>query len=106
MELVLFGAFLFQTKCFIRQRTSVTKYVACGESLSKLTIVYAGGYSDLIAQPFATKTDELVNAVITKLTLENKESIGSPIAAPEAFKEHKSLTYVFGDFAQLNQDGT
>ena len=91
---------------FCQQRTSVTKYVACGDSLSKLTIVHAGGYSDLLAQPFATKTDELVNVVITKLTLETKESIGSPIAVPEASVEHKSLAYVFGDFAQLNEDGT
>ncbi|XP_046638923.1 vitellogenin-like [Daphnia pulicaria] len=87
------------------KRTAVTKYVACGESLSKLTIVYAGGYSDLMAQPFATKTDELVNAVITKLTLEKKESIGSHLAAPAYPKEHKSLNYVFGDFNQLSQDG-
>lgn len=84
----------------------MTKYVACGESLSKLTVVYAGGYSDLFAQPFATKTDELVNSVITKFTLENKESIGSSMAAPATAKEHKSLAYVFGDFAKLNQDGT
>ncbi len=83
----------------------MTKYVACGESLSKLTIVYAGGYSDLMAQPFATKTDELVNAVITKWTLEKKESIGSRLAAPAYPKEHKSLSYVFGDFNQLSQNG-
>ena len=87
------------------QRTAVTKYVACGESFSKLTIVYAGGYSDLMAQPFATKTDELVNAVITKWTLEKKESIGSRLATPAYPKQHKSLNYVFGDFNQLNQDG-
>ena len=74
--------------------------------MSKLTIVYAGGYSDLMAQPFATKTDELVNAVITKWTLEKKESIGSRLAAPATAKEQKSLAYVFGDFAKLNQDGT
>ena len=79
--------------------------MACGESLSKLTIVYAGGYSDLLAQPFATKTNELVNAVITKWTLEKKQSIGSPLAAPAYPKEHKSLAYVFGDFNQLSQDG-
>ena len=87
------------------QRTAVTKYVACGEWLSKLTIVYAGGYSDLMAQPFATKTDELVNAVITEWKLEKKESIGSRLATQAHPKEHKSLSYVFGDFNQLSQDG-
>ena len=58
-----------------------------------------------MAQPFATKTDELVNAVITEWKLEKKESTGSRLAAPAHPKEHKSLSYVFGDFHQLSQDG-
>lgn len=87
------------------QRTSVTKYLACGESLSKLTIVYVGGYSDLMAQPFATKTNELVNAVVTKWTLQKKESIRSRLPTPAYPKEHNSLAYVFGDLNQMSQNG-
>ena len=94
------------TICFVSQRTAVTKYIACGESLSKLTVVHASSYSDLQAQPFATKSDELVNSVITRWALIKKESIDYRFAIASYPKEHKSLSYVFGDFNQVNDDGS
>ncbi|KAK4007450.1 hypothetical protein OUZ56_012607 [Daphnia magna] len=61
----------------------MVKYVACVESISKLTVVNIYGFSDLMVQPFAAKTEELLNSVITSC-----------------------LSYVFDDFQQLNHDGT
>lgn len=78
------------------KRTSISKYVACGESLSNLAIVQVSGFSDLVAQPFATKSDELVNSVVFKLSLGKVEAIGSPLARPATPKAHTSLSYVFG----------
>lgn len=82
----------------------MTKYVACGD-LSKLTIVHGSSYSNLVAQPFATKAEELVNAAITNWSLEKQERIGSVLAVASDSKVHKSLSYIFGDFEQSTKDG-
>ncbi len=84
----------------------MAKYVACGKSWSDLIIVLVNGFSDVWVQPFATKTDELLNSVITKWSFEKKESIRSWFPAPSSPKEHKTLSYVWVDFQQLTEDGT
>jgi hypothetical protein len=58
-----------------------------------------------MVQPFATKTEELLNSVIVSLRLESKESISSPLSVSSP-KSHESLSYVFDDFQQVNGDGT
>lgn len=78
--------------------------MVCGESLSKLTVVQANTFSDLVAQPFAVKTEELVNSAVTNLALEKVEKISYPYSVSSA-KEHKSLSYVFDDFEQSNDNG-
>ncbi|XP_057375632.1 vitellogenin-2-like [Daphnia carinata] len=88
------------------KRSTIYKYVACGESFPKLTYVHASGFSDLAIQPFATETKELTNSVIIDWSLEKMESVSSRFASPSSPKEHKSLSYVFGDFHQVNHDGT
>ena len=88
------------------QRSTVFKYIACGEAWPKVTYVHASGFSDLIAQPFATETDSLTNSVIIDWSLEKKESFDSRFATPSSPKEYKTLSYVWGDFNQLNHDGT
>lgn len=90
----------------IEQRSTVYKYIACGESFPKLTFVHASGFSDLEVQPFATETNELTNSVIIDWSLEKMESVSSRFASPSSPKEHKTLSYVFGDFHQVNHDGT
>jgi len=84
----------------------MANYVACGKSWSDLLIVHVYGFSDVWVQPFATKTDELVNSVITHWSFEKKESISSQFPAPLSPKKHTTLTYVWGDFQQWNEDGT
>ena len=74
--------------------------------MSKLTIIHVGGFSDMLAQPFAVKTDELVNSVTVSWSLEKKQSISYRLAVPPYPKAHQSLSYVFGDFNQLNKDGS
>ena len=74
---------------------AVSRYVACGDSLSSLVIAQVSTYSELIARPFAVKTDELLNSVVTKLSLEKTEAIISRLASPAAPKAHTSLSYVF-----------
>ncbi|KAI9554120.1 hypothetical protein GHT06_019392 [Daphnia sinensis] len=86
-------------------RTAMVKYVACGESISKLIVVNIYGFSDLMVQPFATKTEELLNSVITSWSLEKKESVTSFFKSLTSPKKHTSLSYVFDDFQQLNHDG-
>lgn len=88
------------------KRSTVYKYIACGESFPKLTFVHASGFSDLEVQPFATETNELTNSVIIDWSLEKMESVSSRFASPSSPKEHKTLSYVFGDFHQVNHDGT
>lgn len=88
------------------QRSSVSRYFACGESLSQLTIVQANVFGDLVAQPFATKTDELVHSTVGKLSLEKKSTISSRLTAPSSPKKHSSLSYVFDDFEQRSSSGT
>ena len=82
------------------------KYIACGETYPFVTIVHASGFSNLLVQPFATKTDELMNAVVTLWTLETKEKVSSRLAISSSVKEHKSLAYVFGDWKQWDKDET
>ena len=64
------------------------------------------GFSNLLVKPFATKTEELLNAVVTQWTLETKQQISSPLAVSPSAKEHKSLAYVFGDWKQWDKDET
>ena len=73
----------------------MSRYVACGDSLSNLVIAQMTAFSDLIVQPFAVKTDELLNSIVTKLSLEKTEAISSRLASPAAPKAHTSLSYVF-----------
>ena len=81
------------------------KYVACGESPSKLTYVWASGYGDLQAKPFAIETEELVNSIIINWSLEKKEDISTRFASPSNVKEHKTLAYVFAEVEQwTNKD--
>jgi hypothetical protein len=87
------------------QRVAESNYLACGENFPSLTYVHTYAISDLLAQPFATKTDELVNSVIISLSLVKKGPIGSALSVSSA-KYHSSLAYVFGDFQQVNGDGT
>lgn len=84
----------------------MVKYVACGESISKLTVVNIYGFSDLMVQPFAAKTEELLNSVITSWSIEKEEGITSFFGSSTSPKRHTSLSYVFDDFQQLNHDGT
>jgi hypothetical protein len=84
----------------------MARYVACGKSWSDLLMVHANGFSDVWVQPFATKTDELLNSVITKWSFEKKEAIRSWFAAPSSPKKYKTLSYVWGDFKQWTEDGT
>jgi hypothetical protein len=84
----------------------MAEYVACGKSWSDLLIVHVYGFSDVWVQPFATKTDELVNSVITNWSFEKKERITSRFATPSSPKEHTTLSYVWGDFQQWDRDGT
>jgi hypothetical protein len=79
--------------------------LACGDDFPSLTFVHAYAFSDLLAQPFATKTEELLNAVIISLRLERKEAISSALSVSSP-KSHESLAYVFGDFQQVNGDET
>ena len=51
------------------------KYIACGESVDKLIVVHASGFSDLLATPFATKSGPLANSVIIDWALEQKEQL-------------------------------
>lgn len=88
-----------------RQRSSVYKYVACGD-LPMLTVVQASGFSDLVAQPFAIKSEELVNFVVTHWSLQKKEHVSSRLSLSSTPKEHKSLSYIHEDFNQMSQDGT
>jgi len=78
----------------------VFKYVACGESPSKLTYVWANGYGNLQAKPFAIETEELVNSIIINWSLEKKEAISSRLASPANVEEHKTLAYVFAEIEQ------
>ena len=84
----------------------MAKYVACGNSWSDLLVVHIDGFSDVLVQPFATKTDELVTSVITSWSFEKKEAISFPFVTPSHLKEHKTLAFVWDDFQQENQDGT
>jgi hypothetical protein len=82
--------------------------LACGDDFPSLTFVHAYAFSDLLAQPFATKTngnEHLLNSVIISLRLERKEAISSALSVSSA-KSYESLAYVFGDFQQLNGDET
>ena len=76
------------------------KYVACGESPSKLTYVWANGYGNLQAKPFAIETEELVNSIIINWSLEKKEAISSRLTSPANVEEHKTLAYVFDEIEQ------
>lgn len=80
--------------------------MACGDNYPRVTVVQANGFSDLHAQPFATKSDELMNAIVTQWTLEKKEKFNNQFSSMPSFKEHNSLSYVFGDFKQWDQDET
>ena len=82
------------------------KYIACGGNYPFVTVVHASGFSNLLVQPFATKTEELLNAVVTQWTLETKQQVSSPLAVSPSAKEHKSLAYVFGDWKQWDKDET
>lgn len=84
----------------------MVKYVACVESISKLTVVNIYGFSDLMVQSFAAKTEELLNSVITSWSIEKKEGITSFFGSLTSPKRHPSFSYVFDDFQQLNHDGT
>jgi hypothetical protein len=69
-------------------------------------IVHVYGFSDVWVQPFATKTDELVNSVISHWSFEKKESISSRYPTPSSpIKEWKTLSYVWDDWQQRDQDG-
>lgn len=72
--------------------------------MSKLNIVQANTFSYLVAQPFAVKSEELVNSAIANWALEKVEKITYPYSVSSS-KEHKSLSYVFGDFEQSNGYG-
>ena len=82
------------------------KYIACGESFPFLTVVHASGFSDLLAKPFATETEDLVNSIIINWSLEKKESVSSRFATPSSPKEYNTLAYTFGEFKQFDQDET
>ena len=75
------------------QRTSVFKYIACGESVDKLIVVHASGFSDLLATPFATKSEPLANSVIIDWALEQKEQLSNRFTMPANAKTYGSLTF-------------
>lgn len=58
----------------------------------------------MVAQPFAVKSEELVNSAVISLELEKIEKISYPFSVSYP-KEHKSLSYVFDEFEQSNQYG-
>ena len=59
-----------------------------------------------MVKPFATETEDLVNAVIINWELEKKESLGSRFAYPSSPKEWTSLSHVFDELKQWDQDET
>lgn len=87
------------------QRTSTTRFIACGESASQLTFVHAHSYSNLLPSPFGTKSEKLVALSVTHWALERKEPIGARLGAPSTPIVHKSLVYVFDEFQQRDECG-
>lgn len=85
------------------------KFIACGESLSKLTVVHSDSFSYLVAQPFALspsiKTEKLLNQAITRWALTRIENVAYLNKLPAYTKELNTLAYVFEDFEQVDKNG-
>lgn len=85
------------------------KFIACGESLSKLTVVHSDSFSYLVAQPFAIKpaimTEKLLNQAITRWALIKIDNVAYLNKLPEYTQEIDSLAYVFEDFEQVDKKG-
>ena len=77
------------------QRTSHSKYVACGKGPSDWTIIRVEALSDFVVQPFAIRTEKLNSRAMMWLTLKSKEAITSPIAPPPNTKTWSELAYTF-----------
>ena len=80
--------------------------MACGENYPNVIVVHASGFTDLVAQPFATRTDELVNSVVVTWSIEKEEPISSRLILPSSVQEHKSLAYANEGSNQSNQNRT
>ena len=85
------------------------KFIACGKSLSNLTVVHSDSFSYLVARPFAVKpsitTEKLLNQAITRWVLVKFENVAYVNKLPDVIEEHNSLAYVFEDFEQVDETG-